>query len=85
MDGEEIFFQTRNRSYETPLDKNTSGASTSTLIAPLTIPKIPAELFPKMVKGPNRQACHYSKEAQNYSIVDDLAQSPAAMSTLEVL
>ena len=83
MAGEEMLFQTRNRSYNTPLDTSTSRASMSA--APLTIPNIPLEPFPKMVKGPNRQACNYSKAAHNYNIVDDLAQSPAAMSALEVL
>ena len=61
------------------------GESTNALNAPLTIPNIPLEPFPKMVKGPNRRAGNYSKSAHNYSIVDDLAQSPAAMSALEVL
>ena len=32
-----------------------------------------------MAKGPTRQAENYSKAAHNYSIVDDLAQSPTAM------
>ena len=53
--------------------------------APLTIPKFPLEPLPKMVKGPNRRAGNYSKVAHNYSIVDDLAQSPAAIFALEVL
>ena len=38
-----------------------------------------------MAKRPTRRAGNYSKEAHNYSIVDDLAQSPTAMSNLEVL
>ena len=85
MTGEEMFFETQNRNYDTPPDTSTSGASTSTPNSPLTIPKIPLEPFPKMVKGRNRRAGTYSKAAHNYSIVDNLAQSPAAMSTLEVL
>ena len=82
---EEMFFQTWNRSYDTPPDTSTSGASMSTPTAPLTIPNIPLEPLAKMVKGPNRRAGNYSKAAHNYSIVDDLSQSPTAMSTLEVL
>ena len=38
-----------------------------------------------MAKGPNRRAKSYSTVAHNYSIVDDLAQSPAYMLALEVL
>ena len=85
MADKEMFIQTWNRSYDTPPDIGTSGASTSAPTAPLTIPKIPLEPLPKMVKGPSRRACNYSKVAHNYNIVDDLAQSPISMSTLEVL
>ena len=38
-----------------------------------------------MAKGPNRWARNHSKAAHNYTIMDDLAQSLAAMSSLEVL
>ena len=38
-----------------------------------------------MAKGPNRKVGKYSKATHNYSIVDDLAQSPTAMFALEVL
>ena len=82
MTGEETFFQTRNRNYDTPLDTNTLGASTSAPTAPLTISKMPIEPFPKMEKGPNRRARNYSKVAHNYSIMDDLAQSLIAMLAL---
>ena len=85
MIGEEMFFQTRNRSYNTPPDSTMSRASTSVLTTPLTISKMPIEPFPKMEKGPNRRVVNYSKAPHNYSIVDDLAQSLAAMSRLEVL
>ena len=79
-----MFFQTRNRNYDTPPDTNTSGESTSALTVPLTISNIPIEPLPKLAKGPNRQAGNYSKAAHNYSIVYDLAQSLVAMSALEV-
>ena len=72
-------------SYGTPPDFTTSGASTSAPTAPLTISKIPIEPFPKMANGPNRRASNYSKVTHNYSIMDDLPQSPTDMSTLEVL
>ena len=73
MAGEEMIFETQNRNYDTPLDASMSGASMSAPTAPLTIPNIPLEPLPKMVKGPNRRAGNYSKAAHNYSIVDDLA------------
>ena len=82
MTRDEMFFQTRNWNYDTPPDSTTSGDSTSALIAPLTISKMPIEQFPKMAKGPDRRAGNYSKVAHNYKIVDVLAQSPATMSML---
>ena len=85
MIGEEMFFQTQNHNYETPLDTNTSGESTSAPTTPLIISKMPIEPLQKMVKGRNRKERNYSKEAHNYSIMDHLAQSPTAMSSLEVL
>lgn len=50
-----------------------------------TILRTYIESMPKMVKGPLQCARHNSKEAHSYSIVIDLAQSPSAMSALEVL
>ena len=85
MTGEDFFFQTRNRNYDTPLDTNSSGASTSAPTTPLTISNMPIEPFPKMAKGPTRREGNHSKAAHNYSIIDDLAQSPSTMSALEVL
>ena len=54
MTGEEMFFQTWNRSYDTPPDSTMLGASTSAMTAPLTISNMPIEPLPNMVKGPNR-------------------------------
>ena len=85
MVGEEMFFQTWNRSYDTPPNTGMSGASTSVSTAPFIIPNIPTELLQKMVKGPNRRAGNYSKAAHNYNIVDNLAQSPISMFALDVL
>ena len=39
----------------------------------------------KITKGPLRQNDAFGRVAHSYSIVDDLAQSPAAISTLELL
>ena len=85
MTNEETFFQTWNRNYNTPLDTNALGASTNAPTTPLTISKMPIKPLPNMAKGPNRRATNYSKVAYNYSIMDDLAQSPTTMSALEVL
>ena len=43
------------------------------------MPKIPKGVFKKTLHNPNAGA------AANYSIVEDLAQTPCAMSALEVL
>ena len=43
------------------------------------MPKIPKGVFKKAFYNPN------SRAASNYSVVEDLAQTPCAMSTLEVL
>ena len=43
------------------------------------MPKIPKGVFKKVLHNPNARA------ATNYSVVEDLAQTPCAMSALEVL
>ena len=43
------------------------------------MPKIPKVVFKKTLHNPN------ARTASNYSMVEDLAQTPCAMSTLEVL
>ena len=43
------------------------------------MPKIPKGVFKKTYHNPN------SRDAPNYSFVEELAQTPCAMSTLEVL
>ena len=44
-----------------------------------TMPKIPKGVFKKTLHNPNARA------ASNYSVVEDLAQTPCAMLALEVL
>jgi hypothetical protein len=86
---EEILLQTRNRQYpasaeSTPTSTDTNPTPTGPLLMiphpsnkpPLRIPRIPLH---RNVHNPQAWAAH------NYSLVDDLAQSPAAMSILEVL
>jgi hypothetical protein len=86
---EEILLQTRNRQYppideSTPTSPETNPTPTGPPLViprpstepPLCIPRIPLR---RNVHNPQARAAH------NYSLVDDLAQSPAAMLVLEVL
>ena len=76
--------QTRNKNYEKEtLEKGKGVDETSN---PLTTEK-PAETMPKIPKGVFKKTLHNpnARAASNYSMVEDLAQTPCAMSTLEVL
>jgi hypothetical protein len=86
---EEILLQTRNHQYRTPVEsppippETTPTPTGPSLViprpnakTPLHIPCIPLR---KNVHKPQARAAH------NYSLVDDLAQSLAVMSVLEVL
>jgi hypothetical protein len=86
---EEILLQTRNHQYHTPaestpisLEKKPTPMGPPSVIPlpstepPLCIPRIP---LGRNIHNPQARAAH------NYSLVDDLAQSSAAMSILEVL
>ena len=78
------FLQKRNKNYESEAwDKGNSTTETS---APLTIdkptelmPNIPKVVFKKTFKNRN------ARVTSNYYVLEDLAQTPCAMSTLEVL
>jgi hypothetical protein len=86
---EEILWQTHGRQYSTPLESipATLEASLATTGQPLMIPRpnteptirIPCISLRRNVNNPQARATH------NYSLVDDLAQSPTAMFVLEVL
>ena len=62
------------------------GKSTGETSNPLTIEK-PAETMTKIPKGVFKKTLHNpnARAASNYSVVEDLAQTPCAMSALEVL
>ena len=78
------FLQTRNKKFESEArDKGNSTAKTST---PLTIEKS-GEPMPKILKGVFKKTFHNpnTRASSNYSVVEDLAQNPCVMSTLEVL
>jgi hypothetical protein len=54
---------------------------------PLQIEKTMGETMTRIPKGAFKKASHNlnARAAQNYSVVEDLAQTPCAMSSLEVL
>jgi hypothetical protein len=86
---EEVLLQMHSRQYNAPSDPTptTSEATPVTTGPPLMIPHpntdtplcIPRIPLRRNVTNPQARVAH------NYSLVDDLAQSPAAMSVLEVL
>ena len=76
--------QTRNKNYEKEtFEKGKTIGQTSN---PLMIEKL-AETMPKIPKGVFNKTLHNhtARAASNYSVVEDLAQTPCAMSALEVL
>jgi hypothetical protein len=86
---EEVLLQTRSRQYNATPESSPTTSDAPPVITgpplmiphpntdpPLRIPRIP---LCRNVHNPQARAAH------NYSLVDDLAQSPAAMSVLEVL
>lgn len=88
----DVFVTTRSNDYGNPslflnnqaIDQpNTSTSTSSDSIPPPIAPnltiKLPKEVVHKSTFNPQARA------VQNYNIVEDLAQSPSAMSTLEVL
>ena len=75
--------QTRNKNYEKESPKK--GKVVGEPSNPLTIEK-PAEIMPKIPKGVFKKTLHNPNRAtSNYLVVEDLAQTPCAMSALEVL
>ena len=57
----------------------------STPNGPLQIPLPKFDVHTKIYKGPLCRNVAFGWATHSYSIVDDLAQSPAAISTLEIL
>jgi hypothetical protein len=86
---EEILLQTRNRQYHTPAESTPISPETNPTLMrpPLVIPRPSAEPPLRIPRIPLCKNVHkpQAREAHNYSLVDDLAQSPADMSVLEVL
>jgi hypothetical protein len=84
---EEILLQTRNRQYPAESTSITPETNPTPMGPPLVIPRPSAEPPLRIPCIPLRRNVHnpQARAAHNYSLVDDLAQSPAAMSVLEVL
>jgi hypothetical protein len=86
---EEILLQTRNRQYPATAESTPTSAETNPtpMGPPLVIPRPSAKPPLRIPRIPLRRNVHnpQARAAHNYSLVDDLAQSPAAMSVLEVL
>ena len=88
----DLNLQTRSRQYPKPPAQSASEHPSSGSIEPLSSPSGPlhipqpkVEVHTKIPKGPLRRNAASGRAAHLYSIVDDLAQSPAAISTLELL
>jgi hypothetical protein len=84
LTNEEIHLQTCSRQYSTPLDSTSTTSETrpAPIGQPLMIPRPNAEPIPRI---PQRNVHNPHAQAAHYSLVDDLSQSPAAISVLEVL
>ena len=89
--------QTRSQNYEKPADKkedhyslgkspSTSSLESSSTV-PLSIEKPTLDIILRPPKSTLRKAVFNpnARDAQFYNVVEDLAQEPYAMSTLEVL
>jgi hypothetical protein len=89
LTSEEILLQTRNRQYSMPpkYTPTTSEIRPATAGKPLMIPRLKAKPIPLIPHIPLRRNVHnpHAREAHNYSLVDDLAQSHTTMYVLEVL
>ena len=84
----DVSLQTRAQSYE-PADVSQKGKEKNIpeTQGPLHIERPVIELVPRPPKGAMKRTVHNpnARAAQNYNIVEDLAQAPCAMSALEVL
>ena len=82
-----VSIQTQAKKHETPGNDPTGREPMGTLANPLQIERPVLDLVLRPPKASIKQAMHNpsAQATQNYSIVEDLAQAPCAMSILEVL
>lgn len=83
----EVDLQTRAKNYDTPIKGSHDKEATTSQSAPLQIERLPVGMMPHIPKSVLKKSAHNlnARAAQNYSIVEDLAQTLCAMSALEVL
>jgi hypothetical protein len=77
---------TRARDYRMP-ESVEKGKKATNPLTPLQIDKATSEMMTCIPKGVFKKDSHNpnARATQNYSVVEDLAQTPCAMSSLEVL
>jgi hypothetical protein len=80
------FMSTRAHEYNKPRTSE-KGKEVELPSLPLQIEKTLGETMTCIPKGTFKKASHnpIARDAQNYSVVEDLSQTPCAMSALEVL
>jgi hypothetical protein len=82
----DAFIKTRAHNYSKP-SASEKGKEVEIPSLPLQIEKTLGETMTHIPKGAFKRASHNpnARAAQNYSVVEDLSQTPCAMSALEVL
>jgi hypothetical protein len=82
----DAFISTRAHDYSKP-STSEKGKEAEIPSLPLQIEKTLGETMTRIPKGAFKKASHNpnARAAQNYSVVEDLSQTPCAMSALEVL
>jgi hypothetical protein len=82
----DAFISTRAHDYSKP-SASKKGKEADLPYLPLQIEKTLGETMTGIPKGAFKKASHNpnARAAQHYSVVEDLSQTPCAMSTLEVL
>jgi hypothetical protein len=83
----DVSIQTQAKKYETPGNEPTGKEPMGKSANPLQIERPMSDLILRPPKASIKQATHNpnARAAQNYSVVEDLAQAPCAMFILEVL
>jgi hypothetical protein len=82
----DAFISTREHDYSKP-STSKKGKEADLPYLPLQIEKTLGEIMTCIPKGAFKKASHNlnARATQNYSVVEDLSQTPCAMSSLEVL
>jgi hypothetical protein len=82
----DTYIETREHDYIMP-ETAEKGKEVVNLSGPLQIEKTMGETMKRILKGAFKKSSHNpnTRAAQNYSVVEDLSQTPCLMSSLEVL